>query len=467
MLYYVKKSLIILTCKYNFNYYIFSSKKLKLNCFSYLSTSNTPIIIMNLAKSVSFASLDNVFTRLVYSSTLREESNNYETMSKIISTSQANNSRLNIGGEIIWNSPKASIIQIIEGPSLLINALYNKIKNDTRHTNIVLIACQDITKEQTIYDVWDASSVSKNITDNYTPKINDFEMINVIGTGGFSTVIRANNNVTNKIYALKAVSKKKMTRDMFNAVESEHTVWKKLSSLNNKFINPLHWCLEDPLNIYFIMDMANSDMYDMLKEHKLTSENCLFYFCEILCGLKFIHDNKVIYRDMKLENILLKRDGHIVLNDFGVSDKVCKKEKRMCGTPVYFAPELISNQMIHQKNDIWALGIVLYEMTGRPLPWEGREKSVMFALILQSQLTLDLHWAEYLNALIQMCTIQEITTRPTCDELILHLVENQLIESWETVENKELVPPPIIERGTHSDSTFDTERPDSIMDFQI
>lgn len=65
---------------------------------------------MNLAKSVSFASLDNVFTRLVYSSTLREESNNYETMSKIISTSQANNSRLNIGGEIIWNSPKASIL---------------------------------------------------------------------------------------------------------------------------------------------------------------------------------------------------------------------------------------------------------------------------------------------------------------------------------------------------------------------
>ena len=75
------------------------------------------------------------------------------------------------------------------------------------------------------------------------------------------------------------------------------------------------------------MDMANGDMYDILKDHKLTSENCLFYFCEILCGLKFIHDNKVIYRDMKLENILLKRDGHIVLNDFGVSDKVCKKEK--------------------------------------------------------------------------------------------------------------------------------------------
>ena len=139
----------------------------------------------------------------------------------------------------------------------------------------------------------------------------------------------------------------------------------------------------------------------------------------------------------------------------------------MCGTPVYFAPELISNQMIHQKNDIWALGLILYEMTGHPLPWEGREKSVMFSLILQSQLTLDLHWAEYLNGLIQMCTIHEITTRPTCDELILHLVENQLIENWETVENKELVPPPIIERGTHSDSTFDIERPDSIIDFQI
>ena len=49
-----------------------------------------------------------------------------------------------------------------------------------------------------------------------------------------------------------------------------------------------------------------------------------------------------------------------------------------------------------------------------------------------------------------MCTIHEITTRPTCDELILHLVENQLIENWETVENKELVPRPIKARGAHS-----------------
>ena len=52
-------------------------------------------------------------------------------------------------------------------------------------------------------------------------------MINVIGTGGFSTVIRANNNITNKTYALKAVSKKKMTRNMFNAVQSEHMLFGK------------------------------------------------------------------------------------------------------------------------------------------------------------------------------------------------------------------------------------------------
>lgn len=419
---------------------------------------------MSVAKSLSHASLDNMLTRLVYSSTLQDESNNYETMSNIISTSQANNSKLKIGGEIIWNSPKGSILQIIEGPSLLINSLYNKIKNDTRHTDIVLIACQDITKEQKVYDVWDASYASKNITDKYTPKICDFEMVDIIGTGGFSTVIKANNHVTNKVYALKVLSKKKMSRDRFNAVQSEQNVWKKLSSFDHKYINKLYWCLDDPLNIYFVMDIAIGDMYDLLKKRKFTSENCLFYFCEILCGLTFIHDKGLIYRDMKLENILINPDGHISLSDFGVSESASKTEKRICGTPIYFAPEMITQKYIHQKNDIWALGLVLYEMTGRSIPWEGRDRKIMFSLILQSQLTLDLHWAEHLNILIKMCTIHDIESRPSCHALRTYLVESRLIDNWETVENKG-IDPQIIDRLSNSDSTI--ERPNSIVDFKI
>lgn len=397
---------------------------------------------MAISKALSFSNVDELFVRIVYSSTLLDEYNNYEIIQDIISISQKNNSLKEIGGEIIWNSTKSSIIQILEGPSIFVNSLYNKIKKDSRHKNITLIACQDITKDEKIYKVWSVSSI-KGISSDYKPKMVDFDMKTIIGSGGFSTVIKAYNVIKDKQYAIKVITKKKMTRNLYDSVISEREIWRNLSlKSENHFINKLHWCLQDPLNVYFVMDLANGgDMFDLLKKYKLKSEDCLFYCCEILCALNYIHKNNIVYRDMKLENILLNLDGHIVLTDFGVSEKACKKESKMCGTPQYFSPEMIEHKIIHSKNDIWALGIVIYEMTGVTVPWQGRPKEIMIPLILQSELVLDMNWADYLNILINKCTIKDYEKRPCCEELIEYLISEQIIENWDDVENKLLTPP--------------------------
>lgn len=413
---------------------------------------------MNIHKSISFSEAENMFVRLVYTSTLLDEYNNYDTVSNIIHISQKNNRLQQIGGEIIWNSTKSNIVQILEGPSLCVNSLFNKIKKDSRHKNIMMIACQDITKDEKIYKIWDASVV-KDISPDYNPKMTDFDMKTIIGNGGFSTVVKAYNVVHDKHFAVKVVSKKKMTRNIYNSVVSERELWRNLSlKEENHFINKLHWCLQDPLNVYFIMDLANGgDMFDLLKVRKLKSEDCLFYCCEILCALKYIHDNNIIYRDMKLENILLNSDGHIVLTDFGVSEKACKLESKMCGTPQYFSPEIIQHKIIHSKNDIWALGIVIYEMTGVTVPWQGRPRDVMFPLILQFQLTLDMNWDGYLNTLIEKCTIKDYEKRPTCAEIIEYLVSEQIVENWDDVENKRLTPPFIPESHIPENSNMIVE----------
>jgi len=169
---------------------------------------------MNVLKSLSFSSVENLLIRLVYSSKLLVEYNNHEVISDIIKVSQKNNQAHQIGGEIIWNSAKSNIIQILEGPSICVNKLYNKIKNDPRHTNINMIACDDITEEQKLYDVWDASVIKGISTGNYEPSVNDFEIKSIIGQGGFSTVVKSYNSVKNKYYAVKIISKKKMTRNM-------------------------------------------------------------------------------------------------------------------------------------------------------------------------------------------------------------------------------------------------------------
>lgn len=161
----------------------------------------------------------------------------HESIETIIKTSQKNNVRQEVGGEIIWNSTKSRIIQILEGPSIYVNELFNIIKTDSRHTNVYAIAIQDIKKEEKQYAVWDASIV-KGFPSEYKPNLKDFEIKTVIGNGG--------------------------------------------------------------------------DMFELLNNRKLTSGECLFYFFEILSALRYIHKNGIIYRDMKLENILMNNDGHIV-----------------------------------------------------------------------------------------------------------------------------------------------------------
>tara|TARA_Y100000389_G_scaffold181404_1_gene196975 strand:+ start:5029 stop:6330 length:1302 start_codon:yes stop_codon:yes gene_type:complete len=403
--------------------------------------SQIGISTMEIQKSLSLSSVNDMYSRIVYTSILLQEFNTYEEIEEIIHKSQLNNRKLEICGEIIWNSKKSSIIQILEGPSTHVNALLDIIKKDCRHKNFKMIACEDITKNQKIYEVWSASTLeNSNISQNYNPEINDFQMENIIGTGGFSTVVKSYNHIKKKEYAIKIISKKGITRNLYNTIISEKKIWQDLTKdCENNFINKLYWTLQDGLNIYFVMDLVNcGDMFDLIRNVRLDSEDCLFYLCEILCGINYIHDKNTIYRDLKLENILIKRDGHILLTDFGVSQKICETKGKLSGTPLYFSPEMINDKIIDKKNDIWALGIILYEMTGNVVPWQGRPRNVMFPLILQSNINLDLNWENYLNEIIQMCMIYDYNERKNAKEIIEYIISNNLVNSWEDVENKKL-----------------------------
>ena len=95
-----------------------------------------------------------------------------------------------------------------------------------------------------------------------------------------------------------------------------------------------------------------------------------FYFCEILLGLKYLHDNDIIYRDMKPENILLDIDGHIWITDFGLSKKNYGPKDwstSFCGSPEYMSPEMLLEQGYTRMIDFYSLGALLFEMlTGLP-----------------------------------------------------------------------------------------------------
>uniref|UniRef100_A0A6C0KZ28 Protein kinase domain-containing protein n=1 Tax=viral metagenome TaxID=1070528 RepID=A0A6C0KZ28_9ZZZZ len=389
------------------------------------------------------SSISNVYVRIVYSSILFHSSNNIEAVKKIIHVSQINNSKYKIGGELTWYPKKQKIIQILEGPSLNVNHLFNIIKRDKRHENLVMIACQDITKEQRIYPIWSADILS-NETDALTElpqktTINDFQLMSVIGCGGFSTVVKATHSITGTMHAIKVISKKKVTKYFSNIALSERKIWQELNDY--PFINKLYCSLQDLLNIYFVMEYApRGDMFDVIKTTKLDETDCVLYFCEVLCGLKHIHEKNIIYRDLKLENILIDKDGHILLTDFGVSQHSKKNDSKIRGTPLYFSPEMITQKIIHQKNDIWALGIILFEMTGSVVPWQTSSDTLMFTLILETSLSLDTPWSNKLNVLLQSLTTLDYNIRPDCEKIVSNILETELIDNWDDVTNKKISP---------------------------
>ena len=113
------------------------------------------------------------------------------------------------------------------------------------------------------------------------------------------------------------------------------------------------------------------------KRSKLTEPIAKYIFKQIILGLQFIHKNKIVHRDIKLDNILIDLDNKIKICDFGVSKKIINNNDLMfeqCGTPTYIAPEILKNKGYEGFGvDIWSSGVVLYAMLSGTVPFKGND----------------------------------------------------------------------------------------------
>lgn len=119
--------------------------------------------------------------------------------------------------------------------------------------------------------------------------------------------------------------------------------------------------------------------FHLSKERRFSEDRVRFYVAEITSAITYLHSQGIIYRDLKLENLLLDKDGHIKITDFGL----CKEDitfgattTTFCGTPEYLAPEVIEDSDYGRAVDWWGVGVVLYEMICGVLPFRSRDHEV-------------------------------------------------------------------------------------------
>ncbi|GMH90048.1 hypothetical protein TrVE_jg2695 [Triparma verrucosa] len=201
----------------------------------------------------------------------------------------------------------------------------------------------------------------------------DFIFWTQLGQGAFGTVWLAQEKRREKRFlAIKTINKKSIVTS--DEEEQNRKVQRLLNErqilqhCDHPFVVTLLYFFQDSTRLYFGMSMAGcGDFYTIVGETNkgegLPMHACRFYAAELCLALEYIHGLGIIYRDMKLENFLLSAEGHIVLTDFGMATYQARdRTSSVVGTPEYFAPEIVKEEMYSVEVDWWAFGVCLFEM---------------------------------------------------------------------------------------------------------
>lgn len=308
--------------------------------------------------------------------------------------------------------------------------------------------------------VQDIDQASKDLepSDSRQYNLGDFELLRVIGRGSYAKVLMVELKTTRRIYAMKVIKKELVTDDEdIDWVQTEKHVFETAS--NYPFLVGLHSCFQTPSRLFFVIEFVRGGdlMFHMQRQRRLPEEHARFYAAEISLALNFLHERGIIYRDLKLDNVLLDHEGHIKLTDYGM----CKEGIRQgdttstfCGTPNYIAPEILRGEDYDFSVDWWALGVLLYEMLAGRSPFDivgaaenpdQNTEDFLFQVILEKTIriprSISVKAQSVLKGFLNKNPVERLGCHPQTG--FLDITSHPFFKSidWQLLEAKQVSPP--------------------------
>ncbi|OMJ84941.1 hypothetical protein SteCoe_13849 [Stentor coeruleus] len=252
---------------------------------------------------------------------------------------------------------------------------------------------------------------------------NYYEILNKIGEGGAGSVFLCKHIETGEYYAIKRISPKD---DQHMDMILNEIVLTKLSS--SQYIVNYYESYQDDGYLWLVVELMKGSLTDLILQQpgKIPEKHIAYIMREVLLGLKIMHDQYRIHRDIKSDNILIAQDGSVKLGDFGYAAQLTQEQEvrhSVVGTPCWMAPELAVGMDYGVSVDVWSLGIVAIEMVhGEPPYMNEKPMRVLYFIVTKPSPTIPDNglWSENFQSFVYACLVKDPETRPTSEILLRH-----------------------------------------------
>lgn len=326
------------------------------------------------------------------------------------------------------------------------------------HGNSIPDENGDSFRDSSRFDTSGTSEKEPSSSTNAAIGLVDFDLVRVIGRGSYAKVFVVRQKETNRYYAMKVIKKELVNDDEdIDWVQTEKHVFEVAS--NHPFLVGLHSCFQTPSRLFFVIEFVNGGdlMFHMQRQRRLPEEHARVYSAEICLALNFLHEKGIVYRDLKLDNVLLDSEGHIKLTDYGM----CKEGLRpgdttgtFCGTPNYIAPEMLRGEEYDFSVDWWALGVLMFEMLAGRSPFDivgqtdnpdQNTEDYLFQVILEKPIriprSLSVKAASILKGFLNKNPEERLGCNPTTGFADIQAHPFYRSIDWDLLLNKQIPPP--------------------------